>query len=49
MEEKEKEKVVVENTEEKKAVAIKEKDDEVILKTPITYDNVKYEKIIKVN
>ena len=46
MEEKEKEKVVVENTEEKKAVAIKEKDDEVILKTPITYDNVKYEKLV---
>lgn len=44
----EKEKVVVENTEEKKAVAPKEKEkeDEVILKTPITYDNVKYERLI---
>ena len=41
-----KKEVVVENTEEKKAVAIKEKDDEVILKTPITYDNVKYEKLV---
>ena len=44
----EKEKVVSENTEEKKAVAPKEKEkeDEVILKTPITYDNVKYERLI---
>lgn len=42
----EKEKVVSENTEEKKAVAIKENENEVILKTPITYDNVKYEKLI---
>lgn len=42
----EKEKVVSENTEEKKAVAIKEKENEVILKTPITYDNIKYEKLV---
>ena len=43
----EKEKVVSENTEEKKVVAKeKENENEVILKTPITYDNVKYEKLV---
>ena len=43
-----KKEVVVENTEEKKEVAIKvkEKENEVILKTPITYDNVKYERLV---
>ena len=42
-----KKEVVVENTEEKKVVAKeKENENEVILKTPITYDNVEYERLV---